>query len=206
MGTTPTSAPLVLASTSPRRQALLREAGFEFTWHSPKADEHSCAESPRALVLKNAHLKAVVALPHYADRVILAADTIVVFEDRIFGKPRDLVEAASMLMILSGQRHQVLTGVVIRHGGILREFVETSHVFTRLLSPPKIATYLDRIGPLDKAGAYAAQDDLGEFVHHIEGSTTNVIGLPMEFVTRVLREDFALRPTQPAAGSRHRSR
>ena len=146
------------------------------------------AHAPEALVLRNAQIKARDVSARHPNRVVLAADTVVAFGGRVFGKPRDMAEAAWMLEQLSGCEHEVFSGVCLRRETDSREesFVETTRVRFKTLSPEQRRAYLERIHPLDKAGAYAAQDDRGEIIESITGSITNVVGLPMEALQRAL--------------------
>lgn len=180
---------LVLASTSPRRRALLAEHGYAFEVVPPEVEEMSPAHlSPRETVLFNAWLKAASVARTRPDAVVLGVDTLVGFEGRMLGKPASIDEAFAMLSALNGREHQVFSGVCIasRGGAVLRSFAERSHVRFHRRSDEELRAYLSRIGPLDKAGAYAAQEDAGTMIAEIEGSFTNVIGLPMEALVREL--------------------
>jgi septum formation protein len=183
--------PLVLASASPRRRTLLAEAGYEFRVEPADVSETAPAHlTVRETVLFNAKSKAEHVAHRHADSVVIGADTLVALEGRPFGKPRDLDEAFSMLSQLSGRTHEVFSGVwiVCRTRPLVRGFVETSQVRFRALSPDEIRAYMAQIQPLDKAGAYAAQEDATGIIAAIHGSRTNVIGLPMETLRRTLRE------------------
>jgi septum formation protein len=175
--------PLVLASRSPRRRELLGQAGIEAVCDPAAVEEETVSEGPPwGLAVANAELKAMdVATRRPAD-VVLGADTIVVFEGEIFGKPRDLAHAEEMLARMVGRTHEVVTGVCVAEWGrrALVTFYETTRVKFRAMDAAEIRTYLASIDPLDKAGAYAAQDDDGRLIECIEGSFTNVVGLPME--------------------------
>ena len=181
--------PLVLASASPRRLQLLREAGWEVEVDVSGAEEiedHSL--KPDFLALENARLKwRAIATRRPAD-FIVAADTVVWSDGRFYGKPADLEEARNMLSLLVGRRHEVVTGVVAGHLADPMAFAERSWVTFHDLSATSIEDYLASINPLDKAGGYAAQDDGGRLIAKIEGSLSNVIGLPMEQLAEVLRE------------------
>ena len=135
------------------------------------------ALTARELCLINAESKAFEVAARFPGRVVLGADTVVSLDNRTFGKPRDLVEARAMLETLSGRIHEVLTGVCLIHraGEKMCRFVEA---------------YLQSIHPLDKAGAYAAQEDEGRLIERLEGSMSNVIGLPVEQVLAALSEHF----------------
>ncbi len=174
---------LVLASASPRRRSLLAEHGYDFSVVPADVEEISPAYfSPREIVLWNARSKAHFVARQHADETVLGVDTLVAFDGRIFGKPRDMNEAVAMLDALNGRSHEVFSGVCLVRGSRRKEhtFSEVTRVHFRQLSRVQLRHYLDRIHPLDKAGAYAAQDDQGELIERVEGSFTNVIGLPME--------------------------
>lgn len=182
---------LLLASASPRRRELLGEYGYEFEIELPQVAEVSPAHlTTGEMALFNARLKANEVARRFPDAVVLGADTLVSLDGVPIGKPNDLADAHRMLSQLSGRLHQVYSGVaVICHAtGAVRTGVEVSHVRFHRLTAAEIEAYLRRIEPLDKAGAYAAQDvGEGSVVSGIEGSRTNVIGLPMELLGRLLR-------------------
>lgn len=173
---------LILASASPRRRDLLSQAGYDVRIAVSDVEEvDSCNEGPEALALLNANRKWNVIAPQHPGEIVIAADTVVWLDGRFYGKPVDFVEAAKMLAILSGRTHQVVTGVVLgRAGERSQEFAEVSLVTFHALDENEIEAYLKAIHPLDKAGAYAAQDDNGRIIAKVEGSISNVIGLPME--------------------------
>jgi septum formation protein len=180
--------PLVLASASPRRLELLKNAGWPVEVDVSGAQEiedHSM--SPDTLALENARLKwRAIALRRPQD-FIVAADTVVWLGGRFYGKPADLQEARQMLVSLAGQTHEVVTGVVVGRLADYTEFAEHSMVTFYDLNLESIDRYLESINPLDKAGGYAAQGDNGRLIANIEGSLSNVIGLPMERLAKVLR-------------------
>jgi len=173
---------LVLASASPRRKRLLEEAGFRVRCVVSGAVElEDDSAVPSALALENAARKAQIVAAHFPDYTVIAADTVVAMDGRFFGKPADMEDAFRMLAELSGKSHEVVTGVAIHSpGGARNEFFESSRVTFRPLGPDEIRAYIASINPLDKAGSYAAQDDGGRIISRIEGSVTNVIGLPLE--------------------------
>ena len=174
---------LVLASRSPRRRELLAQAGIEAVCVPSDAEEMTATDGcPSGLAIANAELKAMaVALERPAD-VVLGADTIVVFEGEIFGKPRDLAQAAEMLGRLAGRVHEVMTGVCLVRWDrrAMIKFHETTRVKFRPLDGGQIRDYLASIDPLDKAGGYAAQEDSGRIIELVEGSFSNVVGLPLD--------------------------
>jgi len=184
---------LLLASASPRRSDLLAEAGLKFSVRTSVVEELVGGLPPRELVLSNARLKSLAVARDQADAVVLGADTIVVLDGEVFGKPGDLSAAREMLGRLSGRVHEVLTAVCLATDGGSRrcEFIESTRVKFYPLTPEEIESYLKRIDPLDKAGAYAAQDDDGELIEQIEGLLSNVIGLPVERVTEMIDQHFA---------------
>ncbi len=174
---------LILASRSPRRRDLLAEAGYRFEIVEAQVEE----VSPEYLtvgetVLLNAKRKAGAVAAKHPTAMVLGVDTLVEFEGRPLGKPADLDEAKAGLARLSGKTHQVCSGVWLRIDAERRQvgFVETSRVRFRPLSALEIERYVRLIDPLDKAGGYAAQEDPLGIIARIEGSRTNVIGLPME--------------------------
>lgn len=180
---------LVLASASPRRRQLLAEHGYAFTVAPADVEEIAPPHlTPREVVLWNARSKAHAIARERPEEIVLGVDTLVAFKGRIFGKPRDLDEAFAMVSELNGRSHEVFSGVCIARlaTGEERTFTEATRVHFRHLSDVQLRAYLTRIGPLDKAGAYAAQDDRGELIERVEGSFTNVIGLPMEALAEAM--------------------
>ena len=188
------TARLVLASASPRRIELLRAAGYEFDVVSRDIDERPVPfEAARDYVVRLADAKAAAVTSVVTrDRPILGADTVVVVDDRILGKPVDDDHAAEMLRLLSGRAHQVLTGVALRLGEHRAHAVECTIVHFDELGDEQIRWYVASGEPRDKAGAYAVQGLGSRFVVGIEGSYSNVVGLPIALVGRLLREVTAV--------------
>lgn len=178
---------LVLASRSPRRAELLQAAGIEFTVRIADVDETPLAgETPREYVLRVAEEKAR-AVAADEDEVVLAADTTVVLGGEIMGKPNDTADAARMLRALSGQRHEVITGTCLKQGmEILRDITSTA-VWFASVSHAEIADYVASGEPMDKAGAYGIQGLASRFIDRIDGSYTNVVGLPVALIYRRLQ-------------------
>ncbi len=181
---------LILASASPRRAHLLSEAGVSFRICVARVREHEAEDlprlTPRRIALFNARLKAREVARRHPGRWVLGADTVVALGWHVFGKPRDLEEAEWMLAHLVGRTHRVITAVCLqKFPGKKREFDVTSRVTFRELEKAAIQRYLRLIHPLDKAGAYAAQEHAGRIIRRVTGSWSNVVGLPME---RLLRE------------------
>ena len=184
-------APLILASASPRRRDLLREHGYAFRIFPAEIEEIAPRHlTPGEITLRNARAKACAVSGAHPNAIVLGVDTIVAFEGEIFGKPADMKAAFAMVSRLNGQTHEVYSGVWLRHETAKkdRSFVEITRVRFRRVSEKQLRAYLGRIAPLDKAGAYAAQDDGGELIASVEGSFSNVIGLPMESLAESLKE------------------
>ncbi|HEX9000274.1 MAG TPA: Maf family protein [Blastocatellia bacterium] len=183
--------PLVLASASPRRSELLRAAGIEFTVRVADIDETVLpGESPGDYVRRLAGEKAQAVAR--AGEMVLGADTTVVIGGEIAGKPVDAEDARRMLKLLSGQWHEVLTGVsLIRSGQIISEVAVTRVKFSEL-TEAEIDWYVSTGEPMDKAGAYGIQGYASRFVEGIEGNYSNVVGLPVQVVYRLMKE-FELR-------------
>lgn len=183
---------LILASSSPRRAEILRDAGFSFSVMAAAVDETpSPGESPDALVQRLANDKAEFAAARAAGpAIVLAADTVVTLDGRMFGKPRSAEDARQTLEILSGRTHAVMTGVTLIRvpGGERSSFVESTLVHFAQLSTEEIARYLATEEPYDKAGAYAIQGRAGRYIPRIEGDYFNVVGLPLARVTQALAE------------------
>ena len=180
----------VLASGSPRRRQLLEKAGYEFDVVLPTVAEISGAWlTIGEATVSNARRKAVEVAQNAPGAVVLGADTLVALDGRVIGKPADLASATRILRRLSGRVHEVWTSVFVCHParGKAHSFQEVSQVHFRTLNNSAIANYLAKVDPLDKAGAYAAQGRGVEIIERIEGSYTNVVGLPMEETARVLR-------------------
>jgi septum formation protein len=181
---------LVLASRSPRRREILRQAGIPFVVRPMDVDETPRPdEGARDYVTRIAREKAAAAEGLDADgEIVLGADTTVSIGGEILGKPSDAADARRMLRLLSGQRHTVLTGICLRSGSrVIEDCAETS-VWFGPLSSQEIEDYAASGEPMDKAGGYAIQGLASKFVQRIEGCYFNVMGLPVALVYRHLRE------------------
>jgi septum formation protein len=179
----------ILASGSPRRIALLRAAGFDFEIVSPAIEEsHSEFLTPIELTLFNAFQKATAVANQHPGGVVLGADTVVALGSEIFGKPADLDDARRMLTRLVGKSHEVITGIALLKASRDQLIIRAvrSRVKFRSLSHLEIEAYLKIAEPLDKAGAYAAQDSPDLIIEKVTGSFSNVVGLPMEIVGPLL--------------------
>jgi septum formation protein len=182
--------PLILASASPRRAELLRQLKLEFKIIPSDATEVFDEQlSPLELCQLNAHRKARAVAKKIPDDLVLGADTLVFLDREIFGKPRNLDEAKQMLAKLQGRTHQVVTGVCLMHLRARREriFAVGTDVTFRPLTAKQINDYLSKINPLDKAGAYAIQENGEMIVSEISGSYSNVVGLPVERLQEELK-------------------
>ena len=190
---------LVLASASPRRRELLQNAGIPFIVQPSKIPELPReGEVPQACAERLAREKALDVFRQRPQDFVLGADTIVIVDSQILGKPRDEADAARMLRLLSGRTHQVITGVCLigadRKGRSSLEETrsETTLVTMARLSDEDIQSYVATGEPLDKAGAYAIQGRASRWISRIEGDYFNVVGLPVSLVYRMLRENNAL--------------
>jgi len=175
--------PLILASTSPRRSELLRELPVEFEVVAATVEEvHPGHLAPSEICRINAYRKARSVAKKQPDSLVLGADTLVCLGARVFGKPKDHAHAHEMLAQLQGRTHQVITGVCLMHLRTHRQklFAESTTVTFRTLHADQIRRYLSKINPLDKAGAYAIQEEGDMIVKQVRGSWSNVVGLPLE--------------------------
>ncbi len=182
---------LILASASPRRAELLASVGFQFDVIPADVDEVPLVnESPRDYAVRVAADKARVIGQQCQDpgSVVLGADTVVVAGNEILGKPRDSDDARRMLQLLSGTAHDVLTAVVIRCQSAERAAVVMTRVWFQPLDDSEISWYVDSGEPEGKAGAYAIQGRAARFIERIDGSWSNVVGLPVAAVYRLLKE------------------
>ena len=180
-----TIAPLVLASQSPRRRKLLKQMGIEFSYASADIKEIQLAnEKAVDFVVRMAYEKALAVAADHSDSWILTADTIVVIDDEILGKPVDVNDACQMLGRIAGRWHQVFTAFTLHHQANSMSITQydSSRVKIASLNNDVIAAYVAGGEPLDKAGSYAVQGVGGAFVEAIEGSPTTVIGLPLHLV------------------------
>jgi len=200
---------LVLASASPRRADLLRAAGYTFDTLAVDLDERVLpGETPAAYVSRLAREKSAAAMQRFIQRaqtcggpdkaavhdvVVLGADTTVVVDGEILGKPSDDREAAAMLNKLSGRAHEVLTGVSVRTSAGEWQLVEATSVYMSTLSPQDVAWYVASGEGRDKAGGYAVQGLASRFIPRVDGSYSNVVGLPIATVEALLREAASAR-------------
>ena len=182
---------LILASASPRRRELLQQAGFAFDVRAPSVDEVPLpSETAEAFARRAARDKALdVAAAAPSDSLVLGADTVVVTDNEILGKPADAPDAARMIHLLSGVTHRVITGVCVVRAPARVEALahETTFVTFSVLDEQEIASYVASGEPFDKAGAYGIQGLASKFVTRIEGCYFNVVGLPVALVYDLLK-------------------
>ena len=190
----------ILASQSPRRQELLSRLGLEFEIVTADIDETmdpalSVADAVAQVCRKKAEAVAAV----HGNRLILSADTVVVVDETVLGKPHSRDEAAAMLRLLSGRTHRVMTACCLWQDGTAETFVETTAIRFKVLSEPEIQAYIATGSPMDKAGAYGIQDHAAVFAESLEGDYYNVMGLPVCSVVKALRRHGipVLGTTQP---------
>ncbi len=181
---------LVLASTSPRRSSLLMQLGVEFDVVDPGNAENSIELDPENHVMEHALCKAKAVAENYPDRLVIAADTIVVFMGRILEKPRNREEAKEMLRALGNKTHMVISAVAIveKGKGITDVRTEKTKVTMMGLNEDEIETYVATGEPMDKAGAYAAQGVGAVIIERVDGCFYNVVGLPLNLLHRMLKE------------------
>ena len=200
---------LVLASASPRRQELLRSAGISFEVQPADIPENALpGEAAKDCAERLARDKALAVARQRPHDFVLGADTVVVVDGQLLGKPTDAADAARMLRLLSGREHQVITGVCLVVGGQPSVASETTLVTVSEITDKDIADYVASGEPMDKAGAYAIQGLASRWIPRIEGDYSNVVGLPVALVLRMLREhaseigsQFSVRSSQKTRGS-----
>lgn len=181
---------IILASTSPRRKQLLEQANIPFeVITKPIKEEYSPTLPIKKIATHIAQKKAKAVAAIHPNRIVLAADTIVVMHNTILGKPKDRDTAIHMLQVLSNQMHVVITGVCIQQHDKEEVFSATTKVHFNLLTAKQIEYYVNTYNPYDKAGAYGIQDWIGIIgVHYIEGDFYNVMGLPVSLVFKALEK------------------
>ena len=180
---------IILASKSPRRKEILEKAGINFiALASDKEENNLYIEDTKKVAIANADVKASDIAESYPDDIVVGADTIVVLENELFGKPKDPKDAKMMLERLSGKTHQVITGVAIIYQGQKILFSETSDVTFREIAEQEILDYIESKEPMDKAGAYAIQGIGAKFVLGYTNEIENIIGLPIHSLLEHLKE------------------
>ena len=188
---------LLLASKSPRRRQLLAQLGFAVDFAEFDTDEHIATPLPAAEVAEHLACRKAAACPDRLigdDTVLVTADTVVVHDGKVMGKPADRSEAVTMLHNLSGDRHTVYTGVCLRSKSATTSFTESTEVYFRKLTDSDIDYYVDTYRPYDKAGAYGIQEWIGMIgVNRIDGCFYNVMGLPVARLYETLSNKFLSR-------------
>ena len=179
---------LILASQSPRRRELLGLLGLPFEIRVPNADETMEPGKEPAQQVALVSRRKAEATPRDEDTVVIAADTIVVCDGKILGKPKDREDAVRMLRLLSGRTHQVMTGMTVLYGNKVTNCTEVTQVTFRALCDREILRYVDSGEPMDKAGAYGIQGGAALFAQGICGDYFNVVGLPVCRLVQVLQE------------------
>jgi len=179
---------LILASASPRRQELLKLFGLPFTVRVADIDETMDLALPPFDEVARVSREKALAIPREKEDVVIAADTIVVCQGRVLGKPRDESDAKAMLRLLSGRDHQVMTGCTVLRGEESRSFTEVTDIHFRELSEKEIARYVASGEPMDKAGSYGIQGGAALFCTHMVGDYYNVMGLPVCALGQTLKQ------------------
>lgn len=180
---------LILASASPRRRDILDAAKIPYTVCPSRAEESYPPDMPAIRVPELlARRKAEDVAAAYPEAAVIGADTVVLLDGDLLGKPRDREDARRMLRALSGRSHQVVSGIAVVCGGQVRSDTVVTEVHMRPMTDGEIDAYVDRDQPLDKAGAYGIQEAAGLFVSHIEGDYYNVVGLPLCRLGQLLTE------------------
>ncbi len=180
---------LILASSSPRRAKLMKDAGLDFIVEPSHVDEdiHDEKMKPEEFVCELAKLKAVHVAGKYPNDIVIGADTIVVYEDQILGKPKDEEDAYRMLKLLSDDKHVVYTAVALVQGEKIKTFVSATDVWMKNLSDLEIRNYIKTGEPMDKAGAYGIQGEGGALVDHYKGDFFTIVGLPLKELLEALK-------------------
>lgn len=180
---------MILASKSPRRAEILKHHGADFFICAPDVDELTKCDVLEELPERNAELKCAAVAEIYPDQVVIGADTVILFDNIILGKPADENDAVRILSMLSGRKHKVITGcaVICRQKNFRRVFRCVSEVQFKKLTPEIIADYIRKVNVLDKAGAYAIQEHGDDIIEGFSGSLDNIIGLPMDELDKVLK-------------------
>lgn len=191
---------LILASKSPRRSELLADYGYDFRVQPPQVPEPPLTDQladPTDLVQTLAHFKAIQVAKRFPKAVVLAADTVAALAGRVFGKPEDQDHARQILSTLAGTRHEVITGVAIIHLQASKKLIyhERTAIHMRPLTDHQLDQYIRSGAWQGKAGAYAIQEGADQYIQRIDGSFSNVVGLPMELTKRML-EQFAILPAR----------
>ncbi|MBU1093903.1 MAG: septum formation protein Maf [Firmicutes bacterium] len=180
---------LILASSSPRREKLLKDAGLDFVIEPSHLEEVVDTKlKPQEMAIELAKMKAIHVAASHPNDVVIGADTIVVFEDEVLGKPKDNDDAYRMLKLLSGDRHVVYTAVALVRGEKIKTLISATEVSMKSISDLEIWDYIKTGEPMDKAGAYAIQGDGGKIVDHYKGDFFTIVGLPLKDLLEALKD------------------
>lgn len=180
---------LILASNSPRREKLLKDAGLDFVIVPSHLDEVIEEKlKPQDLATELAKMKAIHVAASHPNDVVIGADTIVVFQDEVLGKPKDDQDAYRMLKLLSGERHVVYTAVALVRGEKIKTFVSATEVSMKSVSDLEIWDYIKTKEPMDKAGAYAIQGEGAKLVDNYKGDFFTIVGLPLKDLLEALKD------------------
>lgn len=182
---------IILASQSPRRRELMEKLNIPFTVRVADIDETMDPELPLPVAVALLSRRKARAVPHEKSDIVIAADTVVVCDDTVLGKPRDEKDAFRMLSSLSGRAHKVMTGITVLQDSKVVSHTEITDVYFRELSKEEIKAYIQTGDPMDKAGAYGIQSGAAVFVEKLHGDYFNVVGLPVCRLSCILKEDFA---------------
>ena len=184
---------IILASGSPRRAEILNSVGWNFEKHVADIDESELAgETPENYVQRLAKTKAETIAGDFPDKIILGADTTVVIDEQIIGKPANLDDARRMLKMLSGKWHEVLTGIALVENEKTVVGIQSTKVKFAEMNENEIEFLVEKGSPLDKAGAYAVQAQAALFIEKIEGDYWNVVGLPVNLLHRLYKKHFKI--------------
>ena len=178
---------IILASGSPRREELLKKICTDFEIHVSEAEEFTDASTPAELAVENAVLKAKAVAKDFPNDTIIAADTIVTLNGKIYGKPHDFDDACAMLRELVDKVHTVITGLAVIKGGNVRTAAEETEVHFGEMTDEEIANYVRTGEPMDKSGSYALQGGMAPYVKKINGDWSNVVGLPLYRLRKILQ-------------------
>ena len=179
---------VILASQSPRRKTLMEVFSFPFTVRVSDADETMDSQKDPAAQVAQISLKKAQAVAHQFDDVVIAADTVVICQGEILGKPKDAADACRMLRLLSGKKHQVMTGLTVLYQDKIEVSTEITDIYFRTLADSEIESYVRSGEPMDKAGAYGIQGGGALFAEKIVGDYYNVVGLPICRLGQVLKK------------------
>jgi len=179
---------IILASRSPRRAVLMKEAGLDFIVEPSDIEEFVDENlDPKDIVVELARLKATHVALKYPDDIVIGADTIVVHDDEVLGKPIDEIDAERMLKKLSNDKHTVYTAVYLVKSGMSKTILSSADVWMKQLSELEIRNYIKTNEPMDKAGAYAIQGEGGSLVDHYKGDFFTIVGLPLKDLLEALK-------------------